>query len=107
MLILLLSSGLIFQVCFSNEFSTFSHKLIYVDFQVGDEPQLPGVGDHFTAMTQVRLTYTYSYLYMIRMLYVFVQRRGFPDLSLHPFLLPFVIRREYVGSVFAALTSGM
>ncbi|ROT73831.1 transmembrane emp24 domain-containing protein 7 [Penaeus vannamei] len=41
-----------YQVCFSNEFSTFSHKLIYVDFQVGDEPQLPGVGD-FTAMTQM------------------------------------------------------
>lgn len=42
-----------YQVCFSNEFSTFSHKLIYVDFQVGDEPQLPGVGEHFTAMTQM------------------------------------------------------
>ncbi|XP_064091815.1 transmembrane emp24 domain-containing protein 7-like [Macrobrachium nipponense] len=42
-----------YQVCFSNEFSTFSHKLIYVDFQVGDEPQLPGVGDHYTAMTQM------------------------------------------------------
>ena len=42
-----------FQVCFSNEFSTFSHKLIYMDFQVGEEQQLPGIRDHYTAMTQV------------------------------------------------------
>ncbi|XP_076067056.1 transmembrane emp24 domain-containing protein [Oratosquilla oratoria] len=40
-------------VCFSNEFSTFSHKLVYVGFQVGKEPQLPGIGDHLTAMTQM------------------------------------------------------
>ena len=43
-----------YKACFSNEFSTFSHKLVYVDFQVGDEDPLPGVGDHLTAMTQVR-----------------------------------------------------
>ncbi|KAL7641837.1 UNVERIFIED_CONTAM: hypothetical protein RMT77_007711 [Armadillidium vulgare] len=43
----------VYQVCFSNEFSTFSHKLVYMDFQVGEEPQLPGVGEHFTAMTQM------------------------------------------------------
>ena len=42
-----------YRVCFSNEFSTFSHKLVYVDFQVGDEDPLPGVGEHLTAMTQV------------------------------------------------------
>lgn len=34
--------------CFSNEFSTFSHKLVYVDFQVGDERALPGIDDHAT-----------------------------------------------------------
>lgn len=39
--------------CFSNEFSTFSHKLVYMDLQVGDEPALPGVGEHITAMTQL------------------------------------------------------
>ncbi|MCL4134846.1 UNVERIFIED_CONTAM: hypothetical protein GTU68_017657 [Idotea baltica] len=49
-----------YQACFSNEFSTFSHKLVYMDFQVGDEPQLPGVGEHFTAMTQVRCLF-YGY----------------------------------------------
>ena len=27
----------VFEVCFSNEFSTFSHKLIFIDWQVGDE----------------------------------------------------------------------
>ena len=42
-----------YAACFSNEFSTFSHKLVYIDFQVGDEEPLPGVGEHLTAMTQV------------------------------------------------------
>jgi len=39
--------------CFSNEFSTFSHKLVYIDFQVGDEDPLPGVGDHPGPLTQM------------------------------------------------------
>lgn len=44
----------VYVVCFSNEFSTFSHKLVYMDFQVGDEQPLPGVDkDHATVMTQV------------------------------------------------------
>lgn len=42
-----------YRVCFSNEFSTFSHKLVYMDFQVGDEAPLPGLGEHLTAMTQL------------------------------------------------------
>ncbi|CAG0898179.1 unnamed protein product, partial [Cyprideis torosa] len=42
-----------YTVCFSNEFSTFSHKIVYMDFQVGEEPPLPGIGEHFTAMTQM------------------------------------------------------
>ncbi|XP_069674952.1 transmembrane emp24 domain-containing protein 3 [Periplaneta americana] len=43
----------IYVVCFSNEFSTFSHKLVYMDFQVGDEQPLPGLGEHVTVMTQM------------------------------------------------------
>lgn len=39
--------------CFSNEFSTFSHKLVYIDFQVGDEEPLPGMDTHIGAMTQM------------------------------------------------------
>lgn len=39
--------------CFSNEFSTFSHKLIYFEFQAGEEAPLPGIHEHITAMTQV------------------------------------------------------
>lgn len=27
----------VYEVCFSNEFSTFTHKLVFVDWQVGDE----------------------------------------------------------------------
>lgn len=42
-----------YKACFSNEFSTFSHKLVYMDFQVGDELPLPGVGEHVTVMTQM------------------------------------------------------
>lgn len=44
-----------YTVCFSNEFSTFSHKLVYFDFQVGEEPPLPGTQEHLTAMTKVRI----------------------------------------------------
>lgn len=43
----------IYTVCFSNEFSTFSHKLVYFDLQVGEEQPLPGTGDHLTAMTKM------------------------------------------------------
>jgi hypothetical protein len=45
----------VYTACFSNEFSTFSHKLVYVDWQTGPEDPLPGVGEHLTAMTQVIL----------------------------------------------------
>lgn len=27
----------VYEVCFSNEFSTFTHKLVFLDWQVGDE----------------------------------------------------------------------
>ncbi|KAK7789712.1 hypothetical protein R5R35_014752 [Gryllus longicercus] len=43
----------VYKACFSNEFSTFSHKLVYMDFQVGDEQPLPGIGEHVTVMTQM------------------------------------------------------
>lgn len=43
----------VYKACFSNEFSTYSHKLVYMDFQVGDELRLPGLGEHVTVMTQV------------------------------------------------------
>jgi hypothetical protein len=29
-----------YEVCFSNEFSTFTHKIVFVDWQVGDEEPL-------------------------------------------------------------------
>jgi len=38
--------------CFSNEFSTFSHKLVYIDFQVGDEDPLPGLEAAQEPLTQ-------------------------------------------------------
>lgn len=42
-----------YAICFSNEFSTFSHKLVYMDLQVGEEDALPGIGEQVTVMTQV------------------------------------------------------
>ncbi|XP_014666069.1 PREDICTED: transmembrane emp24 domain-containing protein 7-like [Priapulus caudatus] len=42
----------VYTVCFSNEFSTFTHKLVYLDFQVGDDPPLFPLNDErVTAMT--------------------------------------------------------
>ena len=44
----------IHKFCFSNEFSTFSHKVVYFDFQVGEEkPLIENMNEHATAMTLV------------------------------------------------------
>ncbi|KAK7584246.1 hypothetical protein V9T40_005209 [Parthenolecanium corni] len=40
-----------YAVCFSNEFSTFSHKVVYMDFIVGEEKPLPNIDQHITVMT--------------------------------------------------------
>ena len=40
--------------CFSNEFSSFSHKTVYFDFQSGEEPPLTeGIGSHHKALTLI------------------------------------------------------
>lgn len=45
-----------YSLCFSNEFSTFAHKVVYFDFIVGDEkPLIPNIDEHITVMTLVRL----------------------------------------------------
>lgn len=46
----------VYVVCFSNEFSTISHKIVYMDFQVGEEEPLPGLGEHITALTKVKFS---------------------------------------------------
>ncbi|XP_026485503.1 transmembrane emp24 domain-containing protein 7 [Vanessa tameamea] len=43
----------VYKACFSNEFSTFSHKLVYMEFNVGPEQPLPGIGEHATVLTQL------------------------------------------------------
>ncbi|XP_023934878.1 transmembrane emp24 domain-containing protein 3 [Bicyclus anynana] len=43
----------VYKVCFSNEFSTFSHKLVYMELNVGPEQPLPGIGEHATVLTQL------------------------------------------------------
>ncbi|KAA0723297.1 Transmembrane emp24 domain-containing protein 3 p24 family protein gamma-4 [Triplophysa tibetana] len=43
----------VYKVCFSNEFSTFSHKTIYLDFRAGEErPLLPDM-NRATSLTQM------------------------------------------------------
>ncbi|KAG9330812.1 hypothetical protein JZ751_017287 [Albula glossodonta] len=43
----------VYKVCFSNEFSTFTHKTVYLDFRSGEEaPLLPDM-NRATALTQV------------------------------------------------------
>lgn len=43
-----------FKFCFSNEFSTYTHKMVYFDFQVGDEDPLRfGSQGPLSAMTQM------------------------------------------------------
>lgn len=40
-----------YEVCFSNEFSTFTHKLVFIDWQVGDETPLMAPTSPIGAMT--------------------------------------------------------
>ena len=43
--------------CFSNEFSSFTHKLVYFDLIVGDEVPLTNeMGAHHTALTQLEMS---------------------------------------------------
>ena len=42
--------------CFSNEFSTFTHKVVYFDFQAGDEePKWRTEGEN-TALTSLEMS---------------------------------------------------
>uniref|UniRef100_UPI0037E9C3A7 transmembrane emp24 domain-containing protein 3 n=1 Tax=Semicossyphus pulcher TaxID=241346 RepID=UPI0037E9C3A7 len=43
----------VYQVCFSNEFSTFTDKVVYLEFRHGDEPPLLGGTTRTTALTQL------------------------------------------------------
>ncbi|KAM9861089.1 transmembrane emp24 domain-containing protein 3 [Aulostomus maculatus] len=45
-----------YQVCFSNEFSTFSHKTVYLEFNHGDEEPLLPAMTRATALTQLEST---------------------------------------------------
>ena len=48
----------VYTFCFSNEFSTFTHKVVYFDLQVGDEkPIVDTMGEHASAMTLVSEMY--------------------------------------------------
>ncbi|XP_066503900.1 transmembrane emp24 domain-containing protein 3 [Hoplias malabaricus] len=43
----------VYSVCFSNEFSTFSHKIVYIDFRAGEEIPLFPDTNRATALTQM------------------------------------------------------
>ena len=53
-----------YQVCFSNEFSTFSHKIVYLDIRTGDERPLLPVMNSATALTQVS-KYIHQVLWLV------------------------------------------
>nr|XP_044997349.1 transmembrane emp24 domain-containing protein 7-like [Jaculus jaculus] len=42
-----------YRFCFCNEFSTFTHKTMYFDFQVGEDPPLFPSENRVSALTQV------------------------------------------------------
>ena len=46
----------VYKVCFSNEFSTFTYKTVYLDFRHGDEEPLLNSMTSATALTQVSLS---------------------------------------------------
>ncbi|KRZ08411.1 Transmembrane emp24 domain-containing protein 7 [Trichinella zimbabwensis] len=43
-----------FKACFSNEFSTFSHKVVYMDWQVGQREDMPV--DHAKVMSFIQIS---------------------------------------------------
>lgn len=43
----------VYKVCFSNEFSTFTHKIVYLDFRHGNEEPLLQSMNSATALTQL------------------------------------------------------
>ncbi|XP_005796202.1 transmembrane emp24 domain-containing protein 3-like [Xiphophorus maculatus] len=43
----------VYKVCFSNEFSTFTHKIVYMDFRHGEEQPLLEKMSRSTALTQL------------------------------------------------------
>ncbi|XP_051235409.1 transmembrane emp24 domain-containing protein 3 [Dicentrarchus labrax] len=43
----------VYKVCFSNEFSTFTHKIVYLEFRHGDEDPLLQSMTSSTALTQL------------------------------------------------------
>ncbi|XP_037835638.1 transmembrane emp24 domain-containing protein 3 [Kryptolebias marmoratus] len=43
----------VYKVCFSNEFSTFTHKIVYLDFRHGEETPLLDTMSRSTALTQL------------------------------------------------------
>ncbi|XP_026099501.1 transmembrane emp24 domain-containing protein 3-like [Carassius auratus] len=46
----------VYTVCFSNEFSTFSHKTVYLDFRMGDDDRLMPDMNRGAALTQMEST---------------------------------------------------
>lgn len=43
----------IYKVCFSNEFSTFTHKTVYLEFRYAEEKPILESMSRVTALTQV------------------------------------------------------
>lgn len=46
----------VYEVCFSNEFSTYTHKIVFIDWQVGDESPLISPSSPEKALTFMEST---------------------------------------------------
>jgi len=56
----------VYQLCFSNEFSTFAHKTVYFDLQVGEEQTAPVAAgmQHVTVMTMMETLSSQLFSYL-------------------------------------------
>ncbi|KAK3540606.1 hypothetical protein QTP70_034360 [Hemibagrus guttatus] len=54
-----------YKFCFSNEFSTFTHKTVYFDFQVGDDPPLFPNENRVTALTQIAEQFLHAFVFYL------------------------------------------
>lgn len=83
-----------YKFCFSNEFSTFTHKTVYFDFQVGEDPPLFPSENRVTALTQVKCSCAWQQLLAWKSVVCF-----FPDAAALYIYITFEYRLEF-GQLF-------
>lgn len=54
----------VYEVCFSNEFSTYTHKIVFMDWQVGDEEPLVSPSSPDNAMVSYKSVLNFFFYYV-------------------------------------------